>query len=144
MSLPDIDEHFEIYDRISMAELWEFLKATAPKYAEAEQWLNVHVTTEELDRLDAQIAYYFGFIIKPLAQNIFVEGRKYSPESWHELLKGMFLPFREIELPNRTVVKVRSSLARGKISNKAMAKYTLECAAYATSEHGIIIEDKAP
>jgi hypothetical protein len=111
-----------------------FVKANAPSFAEKGTPLRVIITEEEVDRLDAQIAFYFGVVIKTIADQAWVGGKQFSKEAWHEELAKMFLPTKEIITPSGEIILKRSSVARGQISIKKMAKYTTEVQAYASTE----------
>jgi hypothetical protein len=117
--------------------LVSFLRSNAKPFADNGTPLHVIVTNEELDRLDVQIAYYFGVTIKAIAEQVWVSGRKYSKESWHELFARQFLPEAEIDLPGGGTTLKRQSIARGKIGMKAMAKFTMEVEAHCASEFGV-------
>lgn len=121
------------------AAMWQFVKSNARPFAERGQPLRVIVTDEEEDRLEQQIRYYFGVVIKAIAENVWVEGRRFSKESWHEHFARKFLPPSEMVLPDGEVVIVRASIARGKIGVRAMAKYTEEVLAEAATEYGVTI-----
>ncbi|WP_454695693.1 recombination protein NinB [Achromobacter aegrifaciens] len=121
------------------AAMWQFVKSNARPFAERGQPLRVIVTDEEEDRLEQQIRYYFGVVMKAIAENVWVEGRQFSKEVWHEHFARKFLPLTELVMPDGEVVIVRASIARGKIGVRAMAKYTEEVLADAAIEYGVTI-----
>lgn len=121
--------------------LWAFLKSNCKPFADKGTPLRVIVTEEEMDRLDEQLKYYWGPCLKQIAENAWVEGRKYSKESWHENFAKSFLPSHEIVLPDGEIVIKRGSIARGKISMKAMTKFLMEVESYAASELGVMFDD---
>lgn len=117
--------------------LQAFLKANARSCAESKRPLRVIVTEDEHDRLDQQIAYYFGVLIKAISEQAWVEGRRYDKDVWHEEMARRFLPGKEVILPSGEVVIKRASIARGHIGVRAMAKFINEVQAYAASELGV-------
>jgi hypothetical protein len=117
-----------------------FVKSNAKAFAEKGAPLRVIVTEDEMDRLDEQIRYYFGVVIKALAEQAWVEGRQFSKEAWHELMARKFLPGKEIVMPDGEIIVKRASIAKGQIGVKAMAKFTNEVEAYAATEHGVGFE----
>ncbi|WP_427183552.1 recombinase [Bordetella bronchialis] len=119
--------------------LQAFLKANARSCAESQRPLRVIVTEDEHDRLDQQIAYYFGVVIKAISEQAWVEGRRYSKRAWHEEMAKKFLPEVEIELPSGEIIVKRASIARGHIGVRAMAKFINEVQAYAAAELGVEI-----
>jgi hypothetical protein len=117
--------------------LWRFLKLNASVFASKGTPLRVIVTEEEMDRLDEQIAYYFGVTVKTIAEQVWINGRQFDKDAWHEELAKKFLPTRELLLPDGEIILKRSSIARGKISLKKMTAYIQEVEAYAASELGV-------
>jgi hypothetical protein len=130
---------FLLTDENPVRLLWAFLKANARPCAESKRPLRVIVTEEDHDRLDEQIAYYFGVVVKAISEQAWVEGRRYSKKVWHEELARRFLPGEEIILPGGEVVVKRASIARGHIGVRAMAKFINEVQAYAAAELGVEI-----
>lgn len=141
MDAEKIFQEFKITDATQAKALHEFLKANAKTCADAGIPLHVIVTNEEIDRFDEQVMYYFGIFIKALREQVWPAGKQYSREAWHEYLSTKFLPCKEVELPSGEITFVRASIARGKIGMKAMAAYTRECEAWATSEYGVILPE---
>lgn len=132
-----------VLDGPSVAKiLWNFLKSNCKAFSDRGTPLRVIVTEEEMDRLDVQIAYYFGPCMKQICEQAWVEGRQYSKEVWHEHFAKQFLPAKELVLPDGEIVLKRGSIARGKISFKAMTKFLLEVESCAASELGVIFEDE--
>jgi hypothetical protein len=94
----------------------------------------VIITEEEMDRLDEQIAYYFGPCMKQICEQAWVNGSQFSKEVWHEHFAGLFLPSSELVMPSGEIVIKRGSIARGKISLKKMTAYIQAVEAYAATE----------
>ena len=126
----------------SGAVLVNFLKSNAPAFATKGTPLRVIVTEEEMDRLDDQIKYYFGPLMKQITEQAWIAGRQYSKEVWHEHFAKLFLPATELQLPDGEIVLKRGSIARGKISIKKMTTFLQEVEAYAGAELGVVIEDE--
>jgi hypothetical protein len=122
--------------------LVNFLKSNAAAFVEKGTPLRVIVTEEEMDRLDVQIAYYFGPLMKQVCEQAWVEGRQFSKEVWHEHFAKLFLPAKELVMPDGEVVVKRGSIARGQISLKKMAEFTREVEAFATTELGVVFDDQ--
>ena len=121
--------------------LVHFLKSNAAAFAELGTPLRVIVTEEEMDRLDEQIKYYFGPLMKQITEQAWVAGRQYSKEVWHEHFAKLFLPATELVLPDGEIVVKRGSIARGKISLRGMTAFLKEVEAYAGAELGVVLED---
>lgn len=121
--------------------LWNFLKANCQAFADRGTPLRVIVTEEEMDRLDEQIAYYFGPCMRQIVDQAWIDGRQYSKEVWHEYFAKMFLPGTEITLPDGEIAMRRGSIARGKIGVKAMSKFLLQVESFAATELGVVFDD---
>lgn len=117
--------------------LVNFLKSNCAAFAEKGTPLRVIVTEEEMDRLDEQIAYYFGPLMRQVTEQAWVGGRQYSKEVWHEYFAKLFLPATEIVLPDGEIVTKRGSIARGRISLKRMTQFIKEVEAHAATELGV-------
>ncbi len=122
--------------------LVNFLKSNCATFVERGTPLRVTVTEEEVDRLDLQIAFYFGPLMKQVCEQAWVEGKRFPKEVWHEYFSKMFLPSTELTLPDGEIVVKRGSVARGKISLKKMNVYLLEVEAYCGTELGVIFDDE--
>lgn len=140
MSEAALYREFTLRDGGVWSSLVAFVKSNAKAFADKGTPLRVIVTEEEIDRLDEQIRYYFGVIVKSIAEQAWIEGRRFDKDAWHEELAKMFLPTREITTPSGEIILKRSSVARGHISLKRMTKYIKEVEAYAASELGVIFE----
>lgn len=116
-----------------------FLKGNVRAFIERKRPLRVIVVEDDQDRLDEQIRYYFGVTVRAIAEQAWVNGQRFSKEAWHEQLARMFLPAKEVILPDGEVIQKRASIARGQIGIKAMAEFTQQVEAYAASELGVEI-----
>ena len=117
--------------------LVNFLKQNAGAFVDRGTPLRVIVTEAEMDRLDEQIAYYFGPLMKQITEQAWVDGKQYSKEVWHEHFAGLYLPSTELVMPSGEIVVKRGSVARGKISLKKMTAYIQQVECYASSELGV-------
>ncbi|MFM0630748.1 recombinase [Paraburkholderia xenovorans] len=140
MSDATLYREFTLRDGGVWSSLVAFVKSNAPAFADKGTPLRVIITEEETDRLDEQIRYYFGVVVKTIAEQAWIEGRQFSKEAWHEELAKMFLPTREITTPSGELVLKRSSIARGQISLKRMTKFTKDVEAYASTDLGVVFE----
>lgn len=116
-----------------------FLKANVRAFIDRKRPLRVIVAEEEQDRLDEQIRYYFGVTVRAVSEQAWVEGQRFSKEVWHEHFARMFLPAKELILPDGEVILKRASIARGHIGIKAMAEFTQQVEAYVATELGVEI-----
>ena len=79
--------------------------------------------------------YWGGGVLAQVAQQAVVNGRQYSAETWHELLKRMFIGVEE--LPDGSVIgKSSTGLATAEFS-----EFCTQVEAYAASELGVTFYD---
>lgn len=117
-----------------------FVKSNAAAFVERGTPLRVIITEEEMDRLDVQINFYFGVVVKTISEQAWIQGSQFSKDAWHQELAKMFLPTKEIITPSGEIILKRSSVARGQISLKKMTKFIKEVEAYAATELGVCFE----
>ena len=132
---------FELTSPSVGVSLVNFLKQNASACAERGTPLRVIVTEEDMDRLDEQIKYYFGPVVKQITEQAWIEGRQFTKEVWHEYFAKLFLPFNELVMPDGEIVVKRGSIARGQIGFKKMATFLTEVEAHASQELGVVFED---
>jgi hypothetical protein len=121
--------------------LVNFLKSNCKAFADKGTPLRVIVTEEEMDRLDEQIKYYFGPMMKQVCEQAWINGRQFDKNTWHIFFAKKFLPSTEFVLPDGEIEIKRGSVARGQISLKKMNVYLLEVEAYCGQELGVVFED---
>lgn len=73
-----------------------------------------------------------------LADKAWVNGRRYSAETWHEYCKGMFLGYELKAMPDGTEVKTPISTTT--LNTAEMTDYQNRLQAWAAVEFGIIWE----
>ncbi len=66
---------------------------------------------------------------------VYIEGKRYSQEVWHEHFKRQFLGCDELQLPNGTTELRGKSTTRLKVDE--MAEYQNKIQAWAATEHGV-------
>lgn len=99
--------------------------------------LRVILTDDDQDRLEVQVKAYWSSLIEPIAEQVWVEGQRFSEKAWHISMKERFLPARELRLPDGSIKFVQPSIARGEITVREMSQYMTKVAAYAATTHGV-------
>jgi hypothetical protein len=122
--------------------LTAFLRQHAGACVESGNPLRVLVQQDEDDAFNYQVRYYWGITLKSICEQAWIDGKQFDKDTWHEFCCGCFLPKKEIVMPDGEIVIRRHSIARGHISAKKMAKYTIEVEAWASSELGVIFPEK--
>ena len=77
-------------------------------------------------------------IYSKLADEAWVNGRRYSAETWHEYCKGMFLGFELKAMPDGTEVKTPISTTT--LNTAEMTDYQSRLQAWAAGNFGLIWE----
>lgn len=131
---------FSLRGRADWAEVVATVRAAAPTMARDGRPLRVILADDDQDRLEEQVRAYFSLVIEPIAEQVWVDGRRFEVKAWHVHMKEKFLPSREMRLPDGTVKMVQPSIARGEISVRAMSEYMTKVAAHAASELGVQYE----
>ena len=86
-------EVFVLRDDDDAASLYAFLKLNRRQQATLGKPLSVVVSLEKTKRSIAANAYYWGVVLKQIAEQVWVEGtRQYAPKVWHEEFKDRFAP----------------------------------------------------
>lgn len=86
-----------------------FIKANAAACAERGTPIRLIVTSEERRRTAEQNAYYFGVVLRDIAEQAWVNGERFGTAAWHEHFAEQFAPREEIRLPSGRLVTRRKS-----------------------------------
>ena len=106
------------------------------KALEADSPIRLIVTTQEEKRRSEQNRYYWKCVIGSIADQIWVDGKQFSKDAWHELLAGMYGAKEDIRLPNGQITTKR--LSTTEMSVKQFSKYIDDVIKYGASEHGVM------
>jgi hypothetical protein len=68
---------------------WEALSTTSEP-------LNVHITQKPENRRNKQNRYYWGGVIKQIAEQAWINGQQFPIDTWHEYFAEKFLPYEEV------------------------------------------------
>lgn len=123
--------------RADWAEVVSTVRAAAPSMARDGRPLRVILADEDQDRLETQVKAYWSLIIEPISEQVWVDGRRFVPKAWHLHMKNLYLPARELRLPDGSLKFVQPSIARGEITVGQMSEYMTKVAAHAASELGV-------
>jgi hypothetical protein len=116
----------------------EFVKRHAQASIAREAPLHLFIVSDDLDRLDVQVAFYWSVVLKRIAEDAWVDGKQFPAKNWHEQLAGEFLGFVEVVDKKTQQPKLqRRSIARGCITVGEMARYTIQVQAWAANNFSI-------
>jgi len=102
--------------------------------------LRLILADEAQDRLEEQVRAYFKAVIEPIADQVVVDGQRFSARAWHKWMKRRFLPPVEMRMPDGTVAEIEPSIARGEITLARMAEFTREVEAFAAADLGVVFD----
>jgi hypothetical protein len=121
---------FVLRDKIHAEHLWNLLRNNWQAMADAGKPLAVTVQEHKAKRSCAQNRLYWQRL-NEIAENAWIDGKRFSAEAWHEFYKAKFIGCEE--LPNGGTVGISTTtLAVGDFSD-----YIGKVEAYAATELGI-------
>lgn len=138
--MAELYREFVLRGRADWREAAATIKAAAPGMAARGAPLRLILADEAQDRLEEQVRAYFKAVIEPIADQVVVDGQRFSARAWHKWMKRRFLPPVEMRMPDGTVAEIEPSIARGEITLARMAEFTREVEAFAAAEMGVIFD----
>lgn len=113
-----------------------FVESNREAMIQAKNPLRLIITTEEAKRNAEQNKYYWKAVITQIAKQVWIEGKQFSKEAWHEMAARKFGACKDVELPNGEIVIKR--LSTTEMGVREFAHYIEEVMAWAASELGVI------
>jgi hypothetical protein len=86
-----------------------FIKANAQACLDRGHTLRVIVTEDEKKRNSEQNRRYWGYILKTISDQAWVNGRQFDKDVWHEWFARKFGVCEDITLPNGEIIVRRKS-----------------------------------
>src|ERR1700741_3681410 len=86
-----------------------FIKANARTFPDKGEPLRIIVTAEERQRNAAQNRFYWGAVLKQIAEQAWVDGRQFDKDTWHEYLARCYGVCEEMTLPDGEIITRRKS-----------------------------------
>ena len=130
-----MNREFKVTSEAAIIAITSILCSNWKPMQEAGTPLFVIITSTEEKRRAQQNKYYFGVVIRSIAEQAWVGGRQFSADAWHELMANLYGIKRDIELPDGSVVLKRLSTSEMKV--KEFSEYTEKVTAYGATELGI-------
>jgi hypothetical protein len=115
--------------------LRELVKANAPAFASKGEPLRIIVTSEERKRNNLANRYYWGAVLRNIAEQAWVNSQQYSADVWHEHYARKFGVCEDVTLPSGEVIVRRKSTAD--MSEKEFSEYTTRIQADAAQTLGV-------
>lgn len=102
--------------------------------------MQITVCQAEDDRSVRQNRYWWGVVLKEIAEQATISGQRYTPDAWHELAKRTFLGFevqRVSVAGRRKKTVIRRLRSSAKLSIKQFNVLIEKMQAMATTELGV-------
>lgn len=115
-----------------------FIKANAAACAEKGEPLRLIVTAEERRRTTEQNAFYFGVVLRDIAEQAWVNGVQFNTAAWHEHYGEKFAPREEMRLPDGRLHNRRKSTTE--FSVREFSEYTTKVQASAAIDYGVTFD----
>lgn len=134
-SLPTFHPRFFVLQTEPQARrLKAILDAAWESYAAAGRPLEVVVSEWKIRRNAAQNRYYWRMLNKA-ADQVVLDGRRFSSDAWHEEAKGRFLGYEDLPSGQKRALSSRD-LPMGEF-----AQYVTQVEAWLVGTHGVVLDD---
>jgi hypothetical protein len=125
---------FVLSEETHAQALWTFLKQNWGAMAQAGKPLAVIVHEHKDKRTDAQNRMLHALLTE-IAENAWVNGRKFSLEEWKEHYKRTFIGVEEILLPDNT--RIERGISTTTLDVEEFSKLIMKIEEHAINELGI-------
>ncbi|MBN3757198.1 recombinase [Paraburkholderia sp. Tr-20389] len=115
-----------------------FIKANAPTFADKGEPLRLIVTAEERQRNAQQNKFYWGAVLKQIAEQAWIDGKQFDKDTWHEYFARKYGVLDELILPDGEIITRRKSTTQMSVGE--FSEYLNRIQAHATGELGIEFE----
>lgn len=115
------------------------VRANAKAFNDDGRPLRVILTSSDRKRSGEANAFYWGFLLEQIAEQVWVEGRQYSKDVWHEYFAQMYAEHIEIPLPDGSIHSRRKSTSEMKADE--FSDYLKKVESYAATELGVRFVD---
>lgn len=115
-----------------------FVGSNAKAMAEAGTPLRLIITGSDTKRNSVQNKRYWGFVLKAIADQAWVDGKKFGADVWHEFFARKFGVCEDVTLPGGEVVTKRRSTTDMTVAE--FTEYMGNVEAHAMSHLGVTFE----
>jgi hypothetical protein len=112
-----------------------FVKANAKACVDQGAPLRVIITAEERKRNVEQNRFYWGVVLREIADHAWVGSKQYDSDVWHEFFARQFGVCDEMTLPDGAIVTRRKSTTKMTVGE--FSDYLTAVQAYATTRLGV-------
>ncbi|MNM55833.1 NinB protein [compost metagenome] len=112
-----------------------FIKANATACAEKGTPIRLIVTADERRRTNESNRYYWGVVLRDIAEQAWVDGRQYDKDTWHEYFADLYGVKTEKQLPDGRLLLVRKSTSDYSVGE--FSDYLTLVQAHAANDFGV-------
>ncbi len=131
-----MNETFVLRNPADAQRLYALLRSNWVAMAEAGKPLAVTIAEHKAKRSDEQNRKLHA-MLRDLAQNAWVQGRRYDEETWKEMIRRKFIGTEEIDLPDgRRIERGISTTALGVAEFSELIEHVIQ---WANEELGVFL-----
>lgn len=127
---------------IRSPDIWQafctVVKTNAKGFADSGTPFRIILTTDSAKRNELQNRRYWGYLLKHIAEQAWVNGKQFDKDVWHEYLARKFGILEEIILPDGEIITRRKSTTQMTVSE--FAEYMENVESYAALSLGVTFE----
>lgn len=135
INLEPVYREFVLKNSSIWSVIVEFIKANAARYMHAGHPLHIIVFDGEQKRHSLQNKYYWKAVIEQIADQVWVDGKQFSKDTWHEYFARKHCPMIEFVLPDGEIIQRRKSTTE--MTVREFSEYTTTVQAEAASDFGV-------
>lgn len=123
-------------------DIWQafcaVVKSNAKSFADNGNPFRIILTTDSAKRNELQNRRYWGYLLKNIAEQAWVNGKQFDKDIWHEYLARKFGVLEEIILPDGEIITRRKSTTQMTVSE--FGEYMENVESYAALSLGVTFE----
>lgn len=117
----------------------ELIREHAKAYIERGTPIRLIVTTEERRRTVEANAHYWGYVLRTISEQAWVNELQFSADTWHEYYANQYCPKTEVVLPSGEIFARRKSTSE--MGQKEFSEYVTRVQSNAAQEHGVQFDE---
>lgn len=125
---------FVLRDEVNCRQLYAFLRSNWLAMAQAGKPLAVLIAEHKAKRSGQQNRFYWGATLRTIAENAWVDGKRFSENAWHEYLAGQFIGYEDMPGGGKTPISTTT------LSVDEFSVYLERVMHYAATELNVVIE----
>jgi hypothetical protein len=114
------------------------IKGNAQAFADKGTPFRIILTNDSAKRNELQNRRYWGYLLKHISEQSFVNGQQFDKDVWHEYLARKFGVLEEITLPDGEIIMRRKSTTQMSVSE--FGEYMENVQSYAAMNLGVVFE----